>query len=81
VQNTGGTTAANVRLTAATLSSPTTNGSPLPQSLGNLAAGRWTTVLVTFSGRNNPAGAKRTLQVDGSFNGGVFGDRWKVNLP
>ena len=81
VQNIGGEVANNVRLTAATLSSPMTNGSPLPQSLGNLAPGQWATTVVTFSGANNPAGAKRTLRFDGTYSGGVFTDKWKVTLP
>jgi len=81
VQNTGGTTAVNVKLTGATLSTPTINGSPLPATFNNLAAGKWATVLLTFSGDNNPAGAKRTLTVNGTFNGGVFTDKWKVTLP
>jgi hypothetical protein len=49
--------------------------------LGNLAPGQWGIAIVMFSGTNNPTGAKRTLKVDGTFNGGVFTEKWKVTLP
>jgi hypothetical protein len=81
VQNAGGTTANNVRLTTGTLAAPTTNGTPLPQSLGNLGAGQWATRVITFSGTNNSAGQKRTLIFGGTYNGGTFTDKWKVTLP
>ncbi|MFN2407499.1 MAG: choice-of-anchor Q domain-containing protein, partial [Pyrinomonadaceae bacterium] len=81
VQNTGGTTANNVRLTTGTLAPPTTNGTPLPQSLGNLGPGQWATRVITFSGANNSAGQKRTLTFAGTYNGGTFTDKWKVTLP
>ena len=81
VQNTGGTTANNVRLTTGTLAPPNTNGMPLPQSLGDLAPGQWSTRVVTFTGTNNPAGQKRTLTFGGTYNGGTFTDKWKVTLP
>jgi hypothetical protein len=82
VQNVGGVSANNVKLTTATLSSPTTNGNPLPQSLGNLAAGQWAITIITFSGANNPSGAKRTLTIANSYNGGgTFTNKWKVSLP
>ena len=81
MQNIGGATANNVKLTSGTLSSPTTNGAPLPKNFGNLGAGQWATTVVIFSGGNNPAGAKRTLTFAGTYSGGTFTDKWKVNLP
>jgi len=81
VQNVGGATASNVKLTTGTLSSPTTNGAPLPKNLGNLAAGQWATTVVIFSGANNPSGAKKTLTFAGSYTGGTFSDKGKVSLP
>ena len=81
VQNTGGATANNVKLTTATLASPTTNGAPLPKSFGNLAPGQWATTVVIFSGGNNQSGAKKTFTVAGSYTGGTFNDKGKVNLP
>ncbi|HEX6283992.1 MAG TPA: hypothetical protein VFZ71_03915, partial [Pyrinomonadaceae bacterium] len=82
VKNSGGVTANNVRLTTATLVSPTTNGTPLPQNLGNLAPGQSVTTVITFSGTNNPAKQKRTLTLGGIFNGSTpFSGQWKVTLP
>jgi hypothetical protein len=81
VQNSGGATANDVRLTSATLAQPTTSGTPLPQTLGNLAPGQWATRVITFSGANQGAGQKRTLTVGGTYNGGTFTDKWKVTLP
>ncbi|HKY45781.1 MAG TPA: right-handed parallel beta-helix repeat-containing protein, partial [Pyrinomonadaceae bacterium] len=81
VQNAGGATANNVRLTTGTLAVPVTNGTPLPQNLGNLAPGQWATRVITFSGANHPAGQKRTLTFGGTYSGGTFTDKWKVTLP
>ena len=81
VQNAGGTTANNVRVTTGTLAQPVTNGTPLPQSLGNLAPGQWATRVITFSGTNHPAGKKRTLTFGGTYNGGTFTEDWKVTSP
>ena len=82
VRNLGGATANNVRLTTATLVSPTTNGTPLPQNLGNLGPGQSVTTVMTFSGTNNPAKQKRTLTLGGTYNNGAtFSGSWKVTLP
>ena len=81
VQNVGGVTANNVRLTTGTLEQPVTNGAPLPQNLGNLAAGQWATRVITFSSANHPAGKKRTLTFGGGYTGGTFSDEWKVTIP
>jgi len=81
VQNVGGVTANNVKLTTGTLSSPVTNGSPLPKNFGNLAAGQWATTVIIFSGNKNSSGSKRTLTVAGTYNGGTFTESWNVKLP
>lgn len=81
VQNTGGATANNVRLTTGTLVAPTTNGAPLPRNLGNLAPGQWATNVIIFPGGNNPPGAKRTLTFGGTYTGGTFSEKWKLSLP
>ena len=82
VQNVGGATANNVKLTIATLVSPTTNGTPLPQNLGHLAPGQSATTVMTFSGTNNPPKQKRTLTLGGTYsNGATFSGTWKVTLP
>lgn len=82
VQNVGGATANNIRLTTATLVAPTTNGTPLPQHLGSLAPGQSVTTVMTFSGTSNPPKQKRTLTLGGTYsNGGTFNGMWKVTLP
>ncbi len=81
VQNVGGVTANNVKLTTGTLTQPATDGAPLPQNLGNLAPGQWATRVITFAGTNNPAGQKKTLTFGGTYTGGTFTDKWKVTLP
>jgi len=81
VQNIGGATANNVKLTTGTLASPTTNGAPLPVSFGNLAPGQWATTVVIFSGANSPVGAKRTLSFAGTYSDGTFSYKWKGSLP
>jgi hypothetical protein len=68
-------------LTTGTLTSPVTNGTPLPRNLGNLAEDQWSTSVITFSGANNQAGQKKTLAFGGTYNGGTFSDKWKVTLP
>ena len=82
VQNIGGATASNVRLTTGTLEKPITNGTPLPQNLGNLAPGQWATRVITFSEANNTSGGpKKTLTFGGTYSGGTFTENWKVALP
>jgi len=81
VQNIGGATANNVKLTTGTLASPTTNGAPLPVSFGNLAPGQWATTVVIFSGANSPVGVKRTLSFAGTYSDGTFSYKWKGSLP
>jgi hypothetical protein len=81
VQNTGGATANNVKLTTGTLASPTVNGAPLPNNFGNLAPGQWATTVIIFPGKNNLSGSKRTLTFAGTYSGGTFDGKWKVTLP
>ncbi|HEX6648348.1 MAG TPA: hypothetical protein VF075_02370, partial [Pyrinomonadaceae bacterium] len=70
-----------VKLTTGTLTQPSTDGTPLPQNLGNLARGQWATRVITFSGTNNSAGQKKTLTFGGTYTDGTFTDKWKVTLP
>ena len=82
VQNVGGVTANNVKLTVATLASPVTHGTPLPQNLGGLGPGQSATTVMTFSGTNNPPKQKRTLTLGGTYaSGATFSGTWKVTLP
>ncbi|HEY6119516.1 MAG TPA: S8 family serine peptidase, partial [Pyrinomonadaceae bacterium] len=77
VQNIGSTTANSVTLTNAKLGS--TNGAPLPQSLGNLAPGASASTTVNFS--NSTPGANSTLTVGGTYTGGTFSSNKRVTIP
>jgi hypothetical protein len=81
VQNVGGTTANNVTITTSTLSSPKTDGAPLPRNFGNLAPGQWATTVLSFAGSQHPSGSTRILQVDGSHSTGTFFIKKNVAIP
>ena len=76
ISNTGTATANNVVLTTAKLGA--VNGTPLPQSLGNLAPGASAVAVVTFSGA--PSGVQ-TLQLGGTYSAGSFTSSRRVNAP
>jgi len=77
VQNIGAVTANNVVLNNAKLGA--TNGTPLPQSLGNLAPGATVSTTVNFT--NSTPGASSTLVVGGTYTGGSFGTTKRVTIP
>ena len=77
VQNIGAVTANNVSLTTARLGS--TNGTPLPQNLGNLAPGATVNTVVSFA--NSTPGANSTLVVGGTYTGGTFSTTKRVTIP
>jgi hypothetical protein len=76
VSNTGTATANSVTLTTANLGA--VNGVPLPQNLGNIAAGANVVTTVTFSGA--PSGVQ-TLQIGGNHSAGSFTSSRRVNAP
>ncbi len=76
VTNSGTATANNVMLTTAKIGA--VNGTPLPQSVGNLAPGASAVHTVTFSGA--PSG-NTNLQVGGTFTGGTFNSSRRVSAP
>jgi hypothetical protein len=76
VSNTGTATANSVTLTTAKLGA--VNGTPLPQNLGNIAAGASVVTTVTFAGA--PSGVQ-TLQIGGTHTAGTFNSSRKVNAP
>jgi hypothetical protein len=76
VSNTGTATANSVTLTTAKLGA--VDGVPLPQNLGNIAAGANVVTNVTFSGA--PSGVQ-TLQIGGTHSAGTFTSSRKVNAP
>ena len=77
VQNIGSVTANDVMLTTAKLGA--TNGTPLPQSLGNIAPGGSVSTTVFFS--NSTPGANTTLTVGGTYTGGTFNSTKRVTIP
>jgi len=77
VQNIGAVTANNVMLTTAKLGA--TIGTPLPQSLGNLAPGSSVTTTVNFN--NSSPGVSSTLNAGGTYTGGSFGSTKRVTVP
>jgi hypothetical protein len=77
LQNIGAVTANNVTLTTAKLGA--TNGTPLPQSAGNLAPGATFNTTVNFT--NSTPGASSTLVVGGTYTGGSFSTTKRVTIP
>ena len=77
VQNIGSDPANNAVLTTAKLGS--TNGTPLPQNLGNIAAGASATTQVNFT--NSTPGASSTLVVGGTYTGGNFSSTKRLTIP
>jgi len=77
VQNAGSATANNVMLTTARLGA--TNGTPLPQSLGNLAPGASVNTTVNFV--NSSPGSSSTLTLGGTFDGGSYSTTKRVTVP
>lgn len=79
IANTGGTTAANVILTAARVN--TTPGATLPQSLGAVAAGGSATITLAFPVTLGAPGAAATLRLAGTYTGGSFSSTGRIRLP
>jgi len=77
VQNIGSTTANDVMLTTGRLGS--TNGTPLPQNLGNLVPGGSVNTIVSFT--NSTPGAGSSLTLGGSYAGGPFISGKRVTIP
>jgi len=77
IQNIGAVVANNVMLTTAKLGA--TNGTPLPQSLGNLAPGASVNTTVNFN--NSTPGASSTLVIGGTYTGGNFSSTRRVTIP
>ncbi len=77
VENIGSVTANNVMLTTAKLGA--TNGTPLPQSLGNLAPGGSVSTTVSFS--NATPGASSSLTLGGTYTGGMFTSTKRLVIP
>lgn len=77
LQNIGSVAANNVVLNNAKLGA--TNGTPLPQSAGNLAPGATFNTTVTFT--NSTPGAASNLVIGGTYTGGSFSTTKRVTIP
>uniref|UniRef100_Q01TW4 LTD domain-containing protein n=1 Tax=Solibacter usitatus (strain Ellin6076) TaxID=234267 RepID=Q01TW4_SOLUE len=77
--NTGGTAAQNVILTVAKIG--TVSGTPLPQSVGTIAAGASVQLTVTFPGTVGAAGTGSSLTLSGTATGATFGSTARITLP
>ncbi|MCM3872122.1 MAG: hypothetical protein ND895_15675 [Pyrinomonadaceae bacterium] len=77
VENIGTLPADASTLTTAKLGS--TNGAPLPQSLGSIAPGASATATVQFA--NSTPGASSTLSAGGTYTGGTFSGTKRVTIP
>jgi hypothetical protein len=77
VENIGTLPANTSVLSSAKLGS--TNGTPLPQSLGSIAPGGSATATVQFS--NSTPGASSTLSAGGTYSGGTFSATKRVTVP
>jgi hypothetical protein len=77
--NTGGTDAQSVTLTSAKIG--TVSGTPLPQSLGTIAAGASLQTTITFPGSVGAPGAGSSLSLSGSYTGGTFSGSSRITLP
>ena len=79
IANTGGTAAQNVTLSVAKIG--TISGTPLPQSLGAIAAGASLQTVVTFPSTVGAPGAPGSLTISGSYTGATFGTSARITLP
>ncbi len=79
VKNNGSGPAVNVVLTAATLGTP--SGTPLPQSLGDIAPGGTATTTVNFPASAGSSGATVIEKYSGTYTSGTFGASIRARLP
>jgi glucuronoarabinoxylan endo-1,4-beta-xylanase len=79
VKNSGTGSAENVVLNQATIGSA--SGTPVPQSLGNIAPGASNTVTVTFPASTGTSGTAVIEQYQGTYAGGSFATAVRGVLP
>lgn len=78
--NSGAVSATNVKLVAGLLASVPT-ATPLPITVGTLAAGQARTVTLRFPGRIGSEGTRTVLQLSGTRDKGNWGSSLRVTLP
>jgi hypothetical protein len=79
ITNAGGTAAANVMVTSVKVGADL--ASPLPQSIGTIAAGASAQVTVTVPASVGASGAASSLVISGSYTGGTFSSSARITLP
>ena len=79
ITNTGGTATGNVTLTALKVGADV--ATPLPVSVGTIAAGASAIVTETVPGSVGASGAASSLTLSGTYNGGTFGSSARITLP
>jgi len=79
VRNQGTGTVQNVWLTSSTLGSA--SGTPMPQTLVNIAPSEAATVTVNFPASAGPSGAAVIERYRGSYTGGTFSGSIRATLP
>lgn len=77
--NTGGTAANSVSLR--TVKIGTTSGTPLPFTVGSIAAGGSVQVIETIPGSAGASGAASSLSIAGVYTGGSFSSASRITLP
>ncbi|GGA53756.1 hypothetical protein GCM10011507_01130 [Edaphobacter acidisoli] len=79
VSNTGGIAAQDVALTGVSVGSA--SGTPVPQSLGNIAPGAHVTSVVSVPASAGAPGSAAIAKVTGTYTGGTFGGSSRTTLP
>ncbi len=79
ITNTGGTATGNVTLSALKVGADV--ATPLPVSVGTIAAGASAIVTETVPGSVGASGAASSLTLSGTYNGGTFGSSARITLP
>jgi hypothetical protein len=79
IANNGTGAAQSVVLKVANIGS--TAGSPLPQSVGSIAAGSVAQITVTFPASVGVSGAGNSLTLSGTYTGGTFQSAMRILLP
>jgi hypothetical protein len=77
--NSGSGTVNGIVLTSATLGSAT--GTPVPQNLGSIIPGGYSTGTVTFPASAGTSGSAVVGRFNGTYNGGTFGASIRETLP
>jgi hypothetical protein len=79
ITNIGGTAASNVVLSSVKVAADI--GTPLPQSIGTIAAGSFAGATITVPESVGAPGAASSLTLNGTYTGGTFTSSARIVLP